>query len=176
MSFCRVHWWMMRVLFLFLATPSARLRRSLRNYRLLPRLRSRSTLPERSTDLVGHDNWLKGRIYTSIYSTCLQCAGQVQVQSHKTDSFLDLNLVQAMANRDTKFDHRTQLLKTDLVCKEKCFFFIFLCFQWPPEVVSCTSSSQKWVWWTSCIRPLWDSSLDFLTFLWQGEDTQHWLL
>lgn len=46
-----------------------------------------------------------------------------------------------------------------------------VCFQWPPGAVSCTSWSQKWVWWMSCIRPLWDSSWDFLTCLWLGENT-----
>lgn len=58
----------MRVSSLSFATPSAHLKKSLRNCRLLQRLRSRSTLQERSTDLVGHDEWLKDRIYTLIYS------------------------------------------------------------------------------------------------------------
>lgn len=49
----RVHWWTMRVWFLYSTTQSAQLRRSLKNCRLLQRLRSRSMLPERSIDPVG---------------------------------------------------------------------------------------------------------------------------
>ena len=41
--------------------------------------------------------------------------------------------------------------------------------QWPPGAASCTSWSQRWVWWTSCTRPPSDSSWDSLTFPWPGE-------
>lgn len=73
MSLCRDHWWMMRVWLLFLATPSAQLRRSLRNYRLLLKLRSRSMLPEKSIDLVGHDSWLKVTVYAFLWSFSPVC-------------------------------------------------------------------------------------------------------
>ena len=117
---CRVHWWMMRVWLLSLATPSAQLKRSLRNYRLLPRPRSRSMLPERSTDLVGHDNWLSDRIHIflgTIDSGWLLCACQVQVQSHKTDSLSVHNPAQVITKwtlSKRKYAHHT-FVKTDLV-------------------------------------------------------------
>lgn len=117
MSVCRVHLWMMKVWFLSLATRSAQLKRSLRSYRLLLRPRSRSMLPERSTDLVCHDNWLSDRIYTLIYSGWLQRACQVQVQSHETDFQFIIQLLQweTLTLSKRKFSHHTPPFKTDLV-------------------------------------------------------------
>ena len=83
MILCRVRWWMMRVWSWSLATPSARLKRSLRNCRLLLRPRSRSMLPGRSTDLVGYDNRL--RPFNLLQSWCV-C--QARTWSHDTDSFV----------------------------------------------------------------------------------------
>lgn len=64
----------------------------------------------------------------------------------------------------------------DLVCNCCCILCVCVCFQWQPEAVSCTSWLQKWAWWMSCIRLLCDSSWDFLTFPWLGENNLTFVL